>query len=932
MSIIKKLIILIRSMLLAWLVAHLSACGGMSEQEGIAKARGYYQSRDLNAAGIELKNVLISNAQNAEARFLLGKISLEIGDAAGAEKNFRRALEAGWDEASSQLLLAEVLFRQGEFRSVLDDIPIKDSYPDDVKANLLGLWASAEQALGKWKDSEGTIITAGTIDKDALWVLQSRIRLQLKNGKEESADQLIDNATKLYPDSRDLWLLKANRALIKKDFAATDDYFQKVIDLDPPKIVSGWQRLARLGQCRVRLMQNETEKALETLKPALKHFSFDPELNYYRSVIAFQQGEYDVAKEYLLKVFRDDPNHYAGLLLSANLYYLQQDNSQAAYYLEKATAARPGNLDAQQALGKIYLTLGQYNEAQERFEFTASRTDESAELLTLLGIAKIKGGDEVSGLNNLKEAVNTSPEDADIRSELAKAYVTIGEPDKAIELLESALKKGDLSGQAAADLIMIYLQSSEFDKAIEMAKQLAEQVPDSPLPAHMEGLAYKGKNNRSAARNSFRKALEIKPDFILSILSLASLDAVEGDTVSARQRYEKVLELQPDQADALTSLAYLLDKEGKVSEAIELLEKARKSDDSAIYPRLALSSYYLRSGKAKVALTYAKEVEKISPKLPRGLLALIKAQLASGSPDAEATINTLIDVAPSLPEAHYYLALVRATARDATGARKSLNKTLELAPGHVKARQALGNLELTTGNLDAAMQIAHKLKTTQAGEAAGYLLEGDILMSQQKASKAITAYLEASERESDNSEVVVRINRAHRALGQPAAGYSALNNWLKKNPNDHSTRFVLAASQLADGLQDEAMTEYERILKKQPDHPVVLNDLAWLYYLKGKPEALDMARKANRLAPDNPAIQDTYGWLLVKAGRAESALVVLEAAASKLSSNREVSYHFAVALVETGQKGRAKQVLEKILEDNLPFQGREDANKLLMQL
>jgi len=720
MSVFNRSTILIRTSLFISLAVFLAACGGVSEEDSIVSARGYYESRDLRAAGIELKNVLKKNAHNAEARFLLGKISLSMGDVASAEKDFRRALDAGWDEASIQLLLAEVLFRRGEYRSVLDDIPIKVDYPDAVRANLLGLWALSEQALGEWDGAEDSLEAAEKIDKDVLWVLQSRFRSQLKKEDKESAEKTLAHAIELYPESQDLWLLKASLALDSKDYTTADNFFQKVIDLDPKKIVSVWGRLARIGQSRVRLIQKDAAKALEAIMPALNQFPLDPELNYYRAVVAFQQKDYDLVKEHLYTAFKVEPEHYASLLLFSNLYYIQKDFKQAAYYLEKATAARPGNLAAQTLLGRTYLSMGQYNEAKDRFEL-AARTGENAELLTLLGISRIRGGEEESGLKNLEDAVKTSPDNVTIRSELAKAYMSAGKSDKAIELLESALEKGDQSGQSAAVLILVYLREAQFDKAIVMADELAVQKPDSPLPPHLQGLAYRGKNDLNAARSSFAKALEISPDFVLSILSQADLDVVEGDTVSARRRYEKVLELQPEQAAAMTSLAYLLDKEGKVAEAIELLEKARSSDDSALDSRLVLSNYYLKKGKAEKALTYAEEAEKISAKSPRVLLVLAKAQLGAGSPDAGETIENLIKIAPELPDAYFYQALVRAKARDAAGIRQSLEKTLELAPGYVPAMLALGRLELTVGNLDTALLIARKPEVKKAGAAAHIL-------------------------------------------------------------------------------------------------------------------------------------------------------------------------------------------------------------------
>lgn len=178
---------------LAVLLALVTACSaGMDEATSLSKAREYYQSRDFRAALIELKNVLQANPQSAEGRFLRGNISLRTGYVSSAEKDLHHALKNGWDPAETQLLLAEVLYRKSEYQAVLDTVSIKDSYPDNIRAEFLGLLASAEQALGKWKDSEGTVITAETIHKNTLWGMKSRARLQLFKGDAVSSSATVD--------------------------------------------------------------------------------------------------------------------------------------------------------------------------------------------------------------------------------------------------------------------------------------------------------------------------------------------------------------------------------------------------------------------------------------------------------------------------------------------------------------------------------------------------------------------------------------------------------------------------------------------------------------------------------------------------------------------------------------------------------------------
>jgi hypothetical protein len=60
---------------------------------------------------------------------LLGQLNLDIGDSAGAEKEFRRARKAGWKEEEALIGLARALLNGNKFQKLLDEVEIKETYP-----------------------------------------------------------------------------------------------------------------------------------------------------------------------------------------------------------------------------------------------------------------------------------------------------------------------------------------------------------------------------------------------------------------------------------------------------------------------------------------------------------------------------------------------------------------------------------------------------------------------------------------------------------------------------------------------------------------------------------------------------------------------------------------------------------------------------------
>ncbi len=920
-----------RNILLIPLIVIVAACSsGESDKVLLDRAKDYLESRDINAAALELKNILQKNANHAEARYLLGQISLDLGNMKAAQKEMRRALAAGWDEAVTQRALAEIMYRQGYFQKVLDDIKIKDSYPDMVKANLTGLWALSEASLGKWDDAEQTIRTGESITGDSLWLLQSKIQLAIHRKEMSAAGKILEHALKAYPDSQDLWLISAGLAEQSGELTNTINALQKAIDLDPPRNVTALGRQARLAQGQAWLKQQDFAKAKAVIDPVLKNYPGDPLANYLAAIGSFKQGEDDQTEEHLLLALKAVPEHRPSLLLFGALSYARDDYEKAAYYLEKAAALQPEDIGAQTLLGKTYLMLGQYDEAENRLKYASSKMGDDAELLALLGISRLRGGVE-SGMQQLEKAAAAAPADQTIRSELARAYLDSGETAMAIRELESALEGNGQEYRTELLLVVAYLRASEFDKALELASRLSEQHTDNPMPHILAGAAYEGKQDFSAARLRYDAAIGVQSDNIMAMRSLARLDLRDGNVDMARKRYHSVLKIQPGNAAAMVALSKILMQEGKTEEAIAQLEEAREVDQKALEPRLILSKYYRIKGKTEKALDYANEALKIAPQNSYAMWIKGLAQLAAGKSESVQTLQKLAEKMPDYAKAHYYLAEARLRFGDITGARQSLQTVLTLEPDHELALLASARIEMREGKADKALKISQKMIKVRPEAATGYMLKGDVLMAGGKKKSALKAYQQALAY-ATNGKAAIKISGAQAVLGDTEASYKTLQSWLKQHPEDMSVRFALATSYLANGKKDAAISQYEIVLEKQPDNPAALNDLAWLYHERGDQRALKMAEKAYRLAPDSPAVQDTYGWILIQNGRIEFGLVALEQAVSNAPHSLEIRYHLAVALTKAGEKTRAKEELKLILQSGKPFSDRASAKALLAEL
>ena len=111
-----------------------------------------------------------------------------------------------------------------------------------------------------------------------------------------------------------------------------------------------------------------------------------------------------------------------------------------------------------------------------------------------------------------------------------------------------------------------------------------------------------------------------------------------------------------------------------------------------------------------------------------------------------------------------------------------------------------------------------------------------------------------------------------------------------------------------------------------------MNNLAYLYLETHNPQALATAQKAYQLAPDNPNIQDTLGWIYTRQGNPQKGLELLKPVATRMPEALDIQYHYAVALVQTGDKDQGRRVLEELVRSPKEFPQKNEARTLLSHL
>jgi len=906
----------------------LTACVEDSEQEMLQRAKEYMTQKKVDYAAIELRNILQADPENAEARYLLGKANMEIGGFASAKKEFQRALDA--EGPSEKVVIAKIqaMLALGEYKEIIDDNTVTDSWPASGQATMLALKAAAAMAISDLQQAKNSIVAAENLDATAYEVLKTGVQLQLKNKQYVEAENSLSKALELYPGDTSLLIEKANLLTKQNNFEEAITLYQQIIDANQSKIMSADTRLAHINMLKLAILKKDYERAHKSRDALLANNAGDPEVNYIAAVSAYEEKEFDQANEYLQKILKIAATHPPTLLLSGTVNYAKKDYEQAAYFLSRYVANNPENANARKLLGRAYMALGQYDDAQAEFNAALSEIPDDAELIALVGLSEISGGQVQSGIAELEKALLLAPESDKLKLELAKAYIVDGQTDNAIVQLDEILQSDD-NNQIRQIKVLAYLQSKNIDMAMSTARQMLVKSPDDPDVLSIMGSIQVAARDMSAARNYFNQALTIDPGHVSSEMNLARLDEQQGDLQSAEKRYRSILSTTPESIDVMKSLARLAAQQGDTENQIKWLETARQADKKELFSRVALAEIYLDQDKINNAEAIIRELDETYAKVPAVLI--VKARLLMAQKrftEADSVISAFIDAKSDADLGYYLRGQNQLASGNQMAALESLRKAYSLKSDELRNAILLARVEQNAGNYARVMELAEEIIKVVPDSAIGYVLKGDSLLATKKYQQALASFDMAWSRTKSRDIALRRFNVTRRLSGVEAAA-PILISWLEGKPGDEAVLQELATAYFIEKQNKKAIFYYEKVLATQPENIIVLNNLAWLYGLENNPRALILAEKAYSLQPEVASVVDTYGWILLKNNKTAEALSMLKQAAEKLPDIPDVQYHYAKALSINGDTAAANRILKQLIESEKAFDGRKDAEKML---
>lgn len=267
----------------------------------------------------------------------------------------------------------------------------------------------------------------------------------------------------------------------------------------------------------------------------------------------------------------------------------------------------------------------------------------------------------------------------------AVAHFRAGRAAEAAGLCDALLAKEPGHAQALHLLGMIRFAAGDAASAASLLQRAVDSAPDY-AEAHYN-LGVIRQRLGEAAVGSYRRCLELRPDWAAPRINLGSLLLEQGAAREAEAALRPAVVQEPLNPDALHNLGSALLAQGQKEEAAALLERAVAQAPDRLESRLNLGVALYDNGKFSIA---------------------------------ESQFRAILERQPDHPDALFNLANTRKACGDLEGAMALYRQLLRLVPAHAGALNNLGGVYFSANRMVEAAQTYERLAAVSPRSAAAY--------------------------------------------------------------------------------------------------------------------------------------------------------------------------------------------------------------------
>lgn len=319
-------------------------------------------------------------------------------------------------------------------------------------------------------------------------------------------------------------------------------YYRKALDTNPQHN----RALFNLGN--LLKSQGKEKKAEALLRDSIRfgpHFA-----DAYSSLASLyaEQRRFAEANEVYVKGIEHCPdssdlhNNYGVFLVDTG------EGELAAAHYQQAVRLKPAHYVAMVNLGRLLRSSNENREAESWYK-RALEVTRKVDILTPLGALYYNTGRYEEALQVYREAAALQPESTDIWLALAQVLAVAGHTKEAEKMTLDIISREGSCIECYRLLSAIYSKHGNYTEALEALDRALQQNPqDLSVRAELyfsKGNQLREMNQLDRAFESYKLAVELKPDQSQAWMNMGGIQHIKGDYAAARMYYQRALLLSP---------------------------------------------------------------------------------------------------------------------------------------------------------------------------------------------------------------------------------------------------------------------------------------------------------------------------------------------------------------------------------------------------
>ena len=481
---------------------------------------------------------------------------------------------------------------------------------------------------------------------------------------------------------------------------------------------------------------------------------------------------------------------------------------------------------------------------------------------------------------------------------------------------------------------------------------IAELItPEEPDLLELIAELYMKLDSPQEALVRYKKLLELDPENTAYVIGAARASYYSSEYELAKGYYKWLK--KHDKADFQLRLEYsttLLHLEDLKSALNELEELTEEFPDQA-RPYGIMGEIYIFRGEYEKALPYFRKATELNPMLGRSYFGMATCFEKLGMPDSAMTAyKTYYLSDPKNKKVFHKLLSLQMERKDFRGAYSTAQTYLENYPEDWFVMRELAFLSYSLMKYDEATdyfiqildidptdleaRIFYGRSLVESGNLSGGISQLYIAYEQEHTSEVITSLAYALSSADSNQRAIDILEEGetefpwdpeiyfyHGIILAQMEKYKESIKYFRSAleivPDYEDAIFAMGDAYERMGYRDSAIVIFEKLVKSNPDDPLILNYLG--YILIDSDQRLDYAEnlvaKALEFEPTNSAFLDSYGWLKYKLGEYKKALKYLLLAEENTMNDDPLIFDHIGSVYEKLENNKlAKKYYQKALE------------------